>query len=89
MWNSNEVAQYDCCLMVNSIIKIATSISKERPTYLNQPYYFVLESVELTWTKAWQFLLVIHEPAQTVPILNSGCLYQWESRDSSATRIFF
>ena len=20
---------------------------------------------------------------------NSGCLYQWESRDSSATRIFF
>ena len=21
--------------------------------------------------------------------LNSGCLYQWESRDSSATRIFF
>ena len=22
-------------------------------------------------------------------LLNSGCLYQWESRDSSATRIFF
>ena len=21
--------------------------------------------------------------------VNSGCLYQWESRDSSATRIFF
>ena len=26
---------------------------------------------------------------RTAMHINSGCLYQWESRDSSATRIFF
>ena len=30
-----------------------------------------------------------HELSYTSLCVNSGCLYQWESRDSSATRIFF
>ena len=35
------------------------------------------------------FILYMNDISYTSSLLNSGCLYQWESRDSSATRIFF
>ena len=46
----------------------------------------------------WGFTCCIYDPTlvkihqsmwKLEPNVNSGCLYQWESRDSSATRIFF
>ena len=33
--------------------------------------------------------MLVEDMKGNLKLINSGCLYQWESRDSSVTRIFF
>ena len=64
-------------------------IRKAKRKYFFLKFEQSKNNMKQTWNTINNILGRRHKKQSAHNKFNSGCLYQWESRDSSATRIFF